>query len=1107
MTIMTTTLHPIVAQLRPSEEQLPAVTLRGEDIVVTAGAGAGKTRTLVARYLSLLAGGLSPRHIAAITFTRKAAREMRNRVRASIATYLRDETLNPQERNYWEEIYTQLDAARIGTIHSLCTELLRAHPAEAGIDPRFAMLEEADSTILKNHAVEEALAMAADDPLLVRLFQLFGERGLRDIVETLLNNRLEAERLFQNLPDDLLSSWEERLRRQQLASLQRLLAQASWQDAVAELRANVAAIGDDALEQERQATLSAIATAEAATGYSQQRHVLSRLDSINLARGSQKAWPGGKEQQAKVKEALKTLRTLWRAEKGFLELDLNEADQVLAEAIPLLRAMFQYAASRYVQSKDARQSLDFDDLEQRALALLQDETVCRRWQNEISALLVDEYQDTNGRQRDLINSLNGTGGKLFIVGDAKQSIYRFRGADVTVFRAERKRIEQSGRTVTLTTSYRAHAPLMEALNALMQPVLGVADIEEQPWREPFSPLRHHRQQPAHNVQAPYVELHLGIGSKSSGGLQLAANALARRIRTLVDQTDIRFGDIAILCRASRSFTPYEDALDALGIPYLTVAGRGFYERPEVRDLLNALQALADPTDDLALVGLLRSPVSGLSDVQLYHLWRRQQEEGHQTLWEAICALDEEEQPWLTPTIKQLHESAGRTGIADLLKAFLDATDYRAALRLAGQHRALRNVSKLLELAQAANAGGGIVAVDDFLEYISTVRSAAGREGEARSTAENAVQIMTVHQAKGLEFPIVVLGDANSGSTKSPTVVLDEHLGLMVKPATCEEAPAIFKAAQEREKAMDEAEADRLLYVAATRARDKLLVNGVLSLKKDGQPGKLDGWLRELAVPCRLHEQTIPGDEEGDQAHQLALQVGETAVHCTIYEPRYHLPAAPTTVEERAAEIAGAWSPQLIAEVKARRERWEDDILLPVRRVSGREDAGAIPPYLIGALTHEALATWRFPAEDGAEEESTPFRSWFEGRARQFGLLAASELSAARQQVEAALQQFRQHSLFAQVNAAEQRLHEVPYLLQDEERFEQGRIDLLFRHNGQWTLVEFKTDTTANPEQLVERYRGQIQRYARAVRRLLGESPRCVLCILNHVDKSCTVQPI
>src|SRR5690606_11841009 len=131
----------------------------------------------------------------------------------------------PQERNYWEEIYTQLDAARIGTIHSLCIELLRAHPAEAGIDPRFAMLEEADSTILKNHAVEEALAMAADDPLLVRLFQLFGERGLRDIVETLLNNRLEAERLFQNLPDDLLSSWEERLRRQQLASLQRLLAQ------------------------------------------------------------------------------------------------------------------------------------------------------------------------------------------------------------------------------------------------------------------------------------------------------------------------------------------------------------------------------------------------------------------------------------------------------------------------------------------------------------------------------------------------------------------------------------------------------------------------------------------------------------------------------------------------------------------------------------------------------------------------------------------------------------------------------------------------------------------------------------------------------------------
>ncbi|NLG28195.1 MAG: UvrD-helicase domain-containing protein, partial [Chloroflexi bacterium] len=200
--------HPIVEQMQPSAEQLPAILGRGRDLLVTAGAGSGKTLTLVARYLALLAGGLPLRSVVAITFTRKAAREMRNRVLRQVDRYRRQVDLAPAEREDWDRVYAQLDAARISTIHTLCGELLRAQPAEAGIDPSFAMLDEAQATLLKREAVERALAWAADDAEASRLFGLQPERDLRATLTTLLNLRLDAVPLLD--PERALwQGWEE----------------------------------------------------------------------------------------------------------------------------------------------------------------------------------------------------------------------------------------------------------------------------------------------------------------------------------------------------------------------------------------------------------------------------------------------------------------------------------------------------------------------------------------------------------------------------------------------------------------------------------------------------------------------------------------------------------------------------------------------------------------------------------------------------------------------------------------------------------------------------------------------------------------------------------
>ena len=172
-------LHPILAQMEPSPEQEHAIVWRGTDLVVTAGAGAGKTRTLVTRYLMLLSEGLPLRSVVAITFTRKAAREMRNRIREEMRRYLDGQEIGAEERERWQSLYSELDGARIGTIHSLCTEIIRGHPAELGIDPRFAVLEEGQANILWGQALDQALSWAANDEQVVELSGLMTERELR----------------------------------------------------------------------------------------------------------------------------------------------------------------------------------------------------------------------------------------------------------------------------------------------------------------------------------------------------------------------------------------------------------------------------------------------------------------------------------------------------------------------------------------------------------------------------------------------------------------------------------------------------------------------------------------------------------------------------------------------------------------------------------------------------------------------------------------------------------------------------------------------------------------------------------------------------------------
>lgn len=1117
--------HPILAldEVTPSAEQRPAVLSRGSDVVVTAGAGAGKTRALVGRYLSLLVDGYPLRSIVAITFTRKAAREMRSRIRQAVRAYQAHNGLDADERRRWQEIYLALDSARIDTIHSLCAEILRMHPAEASIDPAFAVLDEGQAGLFQQQALYAGLGLAASRDDLVNLFTVYGERNLQQTLSGLLKQRLEAAYSFSQESANIEADWRERIQEHRDIALSRLYILPAWQHAVAILYAEEASDPTDRAEMQRRSTVEALAAFDRV----KDPDLLQAISTINLSGGRVQAWPGGAAQRDEVKAALRSLRDLWKDHEKAILRSFNVLDAALAETRPKLMQVFHASLAHYTMLKERHNVLDFDDLEITALNLVNTYPMVReRWRREVRALLVDEFQDTNARQRDLLDQLNGNEQKLFIVGDGKQSIYGFRGADVAVFRDKKAHIQQSGQFYALTESYRAHRELIDVLNACLKPVLGEHEVAGAPWIEPFAPLTHVRDEPR-GCESPYVEFHLTVGSKVDGAMRYAADILASRLRAIVENSggDLTYDDVAVLCRASTSFRDYEDAFDRAGIPYNTVSGRGFYDRPEIRDVLNALKALADPTDDCALAGFLRSPACGLSDMALYKLTSCARENAEDSLWAFMCHTDfsflangnlpddVSRAEKACSLIQSLHQVVGRITVSDLLKQLLDITDTLAALMRTGSSRSVHNITKLLSDAHDS----GIVGISEFLTYVTGLKDSGGREGEASILSEGAVRIMTVHAAKGLEFGIVAIGDAGRGEVNRNGLLIDDIFGVLPFLSNREVGsrdilvPAVYEIAKELDKAKSLAESDRMLYVAATRAKEKLLLSGTARINKQGTLS-LNGWLERLAGEhgLNLAGAHIVYNAEGDAVHDSSLSVSTDAgeiypVGCYIYEPYYIVPmrkppSAPVGVQRTKPPypLLAPLAPESVV-VDEDTINVEREPPRSVWRVVPADKSPRVPGWVVGSLVHNALARWFFPDDAG-------FYDWTEALARGYGVTDAAALRYAVRNATSILHRFQSSNLYDQMLSAELRLCEVPYTIMDGAgHVEVGTIDVLYKLGDQWHLVEYKTDYVHNGDALralllSKDYVEQMGTYLDAVERLLGERPQPNLCFLN-VDGS------
>lgn len=741
---------------------------------------------------------------------------------------------------------------------------MRSQPVETGLDPQFTVLDEVEAGLLREASMDAALqawlaqataAPVADPQAQAQFATLQAALSLTDLRTILREMLLRGDALravVATLPTEpaaLQAEWQAAHATLRAEVWQTVQSSPTWQDSTAQLvaLAPMAPAADRIGAQVR--ALIAWLAALTPQAVPDDWAVLTEID---LRGGSAKQWPS-KATLDLAKAHLKILRELLKAEPILMaELDA-ELEHRAARLTLALVQVYLRVLDTYRQHKLEQNALDFDDLEWRARAALTHPDVQQRWRRSLRAVLVDEFQDTNDAQRAIVYALTGlddalSGNRnqphhepcdlptLFVVGDGKQSIYRFRGADVSVFQQVQQQVQHiGGQPVRLNTSFRTHPPLLAWINGVMAQVLN----RPRPllaFEIPFEPLTAHRPSPAH----PHcVELHLLDMPGASGDIRVAeATMLAERLAALVsgEQGPIihergawrrpTYGDVAILLQASTHFTVYEQALRAAGIPFLTTAGRGYYDRQEVQDLLHLLRVLNNPADELALVGVLRSPLFTLDDNTIVRLRLSHP----QSMWYALLHADLPDAPaaleHARTTLRELYAQRGRLTVVELLRTALNMTGYLAVLSALpdGAQRCV-NVEKLIEAIRRTDTTD----LRAYTEYLRQLLEAAPREGAAPLEAEGSVRLMTVHASKGLEFPMVVLPDLSRTNPPLRSMWLAHAsygLALCLHDAAGEvQKPQVWQHALAREQQMQRAEQERLFYVALTRASDYLILSG------------------------------------------------------------------------------------------------------------------------------------------------------------------------------------------------------------------------------------------------------------------------------------------
>ncbi|HTI38520.1 MAG TPA: UvrD-helicase domain-containing protein [Vicinamibacterales bacterium] len=1143
-----------------------------DTLVVEAAAGTGKTTELVKRIVATISTGRAQvRSIVAVTFTEKAAGELKLRLREALDD-ARARATADDERDRLNEALRSLEEAAVSTIHGFCAELLRERPVEARIDPLFSVLAEDQAERLFGDAFGAWIQEQLREPpegvrraLRRSVWQGYGQSSREDT---------PIDRLRRAAWDlagwrDFRAEWTrppfDRDARV-LALLDRLHAFADLTDGPSYARDPIYL--DSAAARHLSIEIRGSADAlgfepsgpdgppvDAIDAWEARLVDLSRDRALAKARHGR--GPGYKPgvQRAAVAAALDAFRN---------ELDAfrMDADADLAAA---LQRELRGAIDRYERIKALSGALDFLDLLLTARDLVRDNPGVRHgFQERFTHIFVDEFQDTDPLQAEILMLLAADDpavsewrnavpkpGRLFIVGDPKQSIYRFRRADVGTYQDVCERLKRLGaRTVHLTTSFRSVPEIQACVNAAFAPVMTGDTATLQATYVPLSPSRRAiRSQPAvvalpvpepygtKNVSAVAIEKSLpdAVGAfiswlVSDSGWQVEARGGVRPVQAK---------DVCILFRRFLSFghdmtLPYVRALEARSVPHVLVGGKTFHDREEVEAVRAALAAIEWPDEELSVFATLRGPLFSIGDEELlewkqrffaFHPFRLPQEPlpAHlQPVSEALRLL------------QRLHRRRNYRPVAETLQEVLDATRAHVGLVLrTGGDQALANVLHIAELARQYEASGGL----SFRGFVEELRLASedAQAAEAPILEEDSdgVRIMTVHKAKGLEFPVVVLADLTCRLSRADAGrwidAAANRCALRLGPWS----PSDLLLHNAEEAARDIAEGERLAYVAATRARDVLVVPVIGDCLYDG------GWLDPLmpaiyppenvrrtpskAIGCPVFKSadSVLGRPGDDPASPLTVAPGRfefDGYAVTWFDPRaLPLGAVSSFGLVRDDLIVKDGDMFAVEERLADYERWRaarEAALRQGARESVRfQTATAWAAAAANAGLDEALTDRSFGAVEIAEIPRPSNRP----RGPRFGTLVhailatvaldADETTISRTaethgriidapavEVASAVQVARdvlRHDIMARARQAAHVRRETPVSwIQEDGVLIEGVLDLAFDEGARTIVVDFKTDHELSTGEA--RYRAQVQQYVQAVARATGRETRGIL---------------
>ncbi len=1073
-----------------TEQQQQAVTSIDRNVLVSAGAGSGKTHVLVERYIELLrrTPELSVSNIVAVTYTRKAAAEMRTRLKAKIQQLLA--TSDEVERVRWSQCYSEIDGARIVTIHSLCESILKAFPVDAGIDPQFEIVDDVGQSQLLRNAIDHSFREVIDDN--AEEIDLLLQQNIEDLrywMQLCLKSSTqfkEAIGVIGELTEQrLIAHAQQRLKDFQKRSIDAALKDKLWTRSFSYVEQNP--WRDVTNELERLRGLMVQLTYELAANTDEHETRWSKfcqIASIKVGRYGPKSGEANE-----IKAAMKEVQTIANDLSKKIPAHLCDEDFKAFHLILLFIRLANRALQHYENEKRSLLKLDYNDLIELAVSALASEGSPARehYHQTVRAILVDEFQDTNLMQSKLIRLLASKETNLFLIGDDKQSIYKFQGADVATFNSWKLEFSSADAEsiLSLSQSFRSHPSVVGFINAMFENVMDGAD---ETYKAKFEALTAARSEVEDGERVKVIVLPEfnsdGEQLKASELKQLEAQSVAGWIIENVDNETlvsvksggtrpIQFGDFAVLVQRNQDFSEIELALAAQKIPYVTLGGRGFLERQEIYDVQNLLSFLSYPPDNHALIGILRSPMFGITDDILHligsaggsgrSLWQKLRETvelrkpGYETVANAKTCLSN----WIN--------DAAVLPVADLLRRIIISTSYDLVLMtMPNGHQRSRNLWKVVHLATESEN----LSCAEFADSLKLMREFKVKQSDAPLDTGDVVKLMTIHSSKGLEFPAValpVLGTpANSKATK-----LKFHRDFGISINTSREAeddtkPSWYRLTNLLDNELELAEKKRLLYVAMTRARDHL------ALFIQPQPKSAQSFLKWIHQSLQLE----PVDYECSALRQVKSPRHSAEFKVNSIPPQIQISRKVQSAERSNPAISCSLIEAIPAKQLEAPSSWTD-----WTRVTPGADAAPLGATISGTYFH-ALMEHVTSVASGLTKEIIASLAFAQGDV----VAHPDMLDLLVAEGERLLGIFDGSKLASMLSSSRRHFHEMPYMLVDAEISSVKRPDLLIEdESGNWFIVDYKTDKFKKEKlpQQAAKHREQLQEYAQDLTRLTG----------------------